>query len=226
MLLNKHNFAVADFVSKEKSRYTLQAIHVSDKGTCATDGHQLVRISLPGEKSERFPSIEGVTPTNGHVNPFLLDVTAAKQIGKAVPKSRNLPILNHAVVGEATDQNACIAVTDLENPQVFRPRTPSGNFPNVDAVIPKRKPIFEIAVNASLLAGIVKAASAFTSEPNNDVLLRFYGKDEVVSVHSRNSETEQTFLALLMPLRMSEPQHYGVTNAKQRGASDETQPTQ
>ena len=138
MLLNKHNFAVADFVSKEQSRYTLQAIYVSDQGTCATDGHQLVRISLPAEKSKQFPSIEGVTPTNGHVKPFLLDVTAAKQIAKAVPKSKNLPILNHALVGEPTEQNACIAVTDLDNPQVFRPRTPSGNFPNVDAVIPQK----------------------------------------------------------------------------------------
>ena len=74
----------------------------------------------------------------------------------------------------------------------------------------------------------MKAATAFTpDEHNHEVLLRFYGKDEAVSVHCRNSETEQALLALLMPLRLSEPKHYGVTDAKQRvgkkEGSDEAQ---
>ena len=65
LLLNKANLRVSEFCSKPESCYTLQAIHVSDKGTTATDGHRLVRVSLPQVKAENYPTVETFPKGNG-----------------------------------------------------------------------------------------------------------------------------------------------------------------
>jgi DNA polymerase III sliding clamp (beta) subunit (PCNA family) len=203
MLLNKHNLAVSQFVSKEESRYTLKAIQVCEEGTIATDGHRLVKVSLPKLASKNhFPSIDGFTISSGTYD-FLLSKDAINKIEKAIPKESTIPALSHVAVGEKTDGDTLsLAVTDLDTAQVFKPRKMTGQFPNWKAVIPQSEPIFEIEVDAEYLAEMAKAAAQFTDDKQHHaVRLRFYKKFGAPIVFEAVREnTEQTFLGLLMPL--------------------------
>src|SRR3990167_6592402 len=59
-MLNKHALSVAEFASKEKSSYTLQAIQVTPKETYATDQYRLVRVSRGNApKVGSFPARAG-----------------------------------------------------------------------------------------------------------------------------------------------------------------------
>lgn len=169
-MLNKANFIVTEFASKEESRYTLQAIQVRPEATVATNGHYLAWVSTDGQDPANFPVIEGFPGGDKYWKPFLLDVESAKQIAKALPKKTTIPVLQYAAVhvngvtvespdGTKTQdqdkgiQSVSLAVTDLERPQVFRPRVPEGTFPNFQAVIPdwEKDVAFEITVDARYL---------------------------------------------------------------------------
>lgn len=201
MLINKHNLDVVKFVSKEVSRYTLQAIEISDKGTTATDGHSLVRVSLPATESKNFPGIEGFAKVDALPEPLLLSADAAKKLQSAIPRSNTLPILAHVAIGQPTETTLQFAVTDLDTPQIFKPRKPTGQFPNADAVIPKKDAKFTIRLNASKLAALSAAAAAFSDDDAEMVTLSFYSSHEVMKLEASNQATGQTWMALLMPLR-------------------------
>ena len=177
-MLNKSNFLVTEFVSKEESRYMLQAIRVGPEATVASNGHYLAWISTNGMKPESFPVVEGFDGGQSDFKPFLLDVATAKAIVKALPKKATIPVLGYAAVhttmiqATGSDQTTSetdkvkevqICVTDLERPQVFRPHIPEGQFPNYEAVIPdwEKDVALEIAVDPTYLATIAKIAAQF-----------------------------------------------------------------
>lgn len=204
MLLNKHNLAVADFASKEESRYALKAIQVSKDGTIATDSHRLVKVSLPNKKEENFPQIEGFTPANGELKSFLLSRDAAKDIERQIPKEKSLKILNHVRVGTA-DSNGAInmLITDLKTSKVFKCKPFTGQFPNHDAVIPKDAPVLEIGLNAEYLAQLAKAAATFSDSHAKHIRVKLYGPDRAMVLECKNSETGQTWTGVCMPQRLS-----------------------
>ena len=97
----------------------------------------------PGEKLDpmEFPVIEGMSPVDGDsLAPFILARDSCEQIRKAIPKKTHMPILGTVALDVTqTNANGCavMAVTDLENPQVFRPKKIDGNFPDWKAIVPE-----------------------------------------------------------------------------------------
>jgi hypothetical protein len=82
----------------------------------------------------------------------------------ASEKDRRRTLVGHfdETNGETTETKPNIAVTDLENPQVFTPKTMDGQFPNWQAVI-KPRVKHEIYVDASYLAQLAKLRNPFSS---------------------------------------------------------------
>ena len=197
-MLNKHNLKVAEFVSNEKSRYTLDAILVTDKATVATNGHYLVWVSVPTQhKAKDFPVIDHAPQVTDEHPPFLLGREDAARILKALPRKQSIPILECAgVVVKGTQP--IVEVTDLDCPQVFRPRPPEGKFPEWENVMPKEEPVAQFAVNAAYLAKLAK----FAAEVNSDdtVVISFWGADKPIRLECADRDSEQGMTALLMPV--------------------------
>jgi len=143
MFLTKQALESVRFVSTDDPRYSLNGILVRPDGsTVATDGHKLIVYTPAGQpEADDFPVVDGCNPASeGELEPFIMGKDAVKQIAKALPKKSSLPILQLAAVDvDQTNKNghAVVAVTDLENPQVFRPQKLEGSFPRYENVIPK-----------------------------------------------------------------------------------------
>lgn len=199
-MLNKHNLKVAEFVSNEKSRYTLDAILVTDKATVATNGHYLVWVSVPAQhKAKDFPVIDHAPQVTDEHPPFLLGREDAAKILKALPRKPSTPILECAgVVVKGTQP--IVEVTDLDCPQVFRPRPPEGKFPEWENVMPKEEPVAQFAVNAAWLAKLAKFAAEVDSGDNPMVVISFWGPDEAIRLECADRDGEQGMTALLMPV--------------------------
>lgn len=209
-MLNKWNLKVAEFASQEESRYNLKAILVTDKETVGTNGHYLVWVGTPAEhKAESFPVIDHAPKIQDSYSSFLLGVDDAKKVLAALPKKPTIPILATAGVA-VKDGQPILEVTDLGCPQVFRPRPPDGKFPNWEVVIPNKKPVFRIAVNAAYLAKVAKMCAEFGNDSRPSVVMSFYGDAEAIrfDVEGRDDrycggERQQGMTAMLMPLYLS-----------------------
>src|SRR5262249_5498704 len=145
-----------------------------------------------------FPSIDGFKP-NGFAG-CLLPLDACKEIGKSLPKKSTLPVLLNAAI-TTHDEKIHVAVTDLDNPKLFSPRAVTGQFPNWEAVMPKRPASHTITVNADYLMRIAKFAAGFADNRTKPVRIQFFGADNAMRFDATNPETAQGFTAILMPLR-------------------------
>jgi DNA polymerase III sliding clamp (beta) subunit (PCNA family) len=200
ILINKHNIsAVLPAISNEESRYTMRAIHITEQFTEATDGHRAIRVSNPADADPKdFPCVPGFTP-NGFKE-GLLSLDAAKQLVKAFPKRcGHMPILNHAAV-TTHDDKLQLAVTDLDNPQVFNPRPITGNFPDVQRVVDDAKAkctTFEITLGPEYLADMALAAHKFGA---TTITLKFADATSAVLMEAENPDHQQ-WTGVLMPRR-------------------------
>ncbi len=208
-MLNKHNLSITQFATRDESRYTLNAILVTPKETVATNGFTLARVTTPkGLKVENFPVTPGVKPSTTF-RPFNLPLDAADTIRKAIPKKTTIPILDNVMIdGKATDAKpddgtpdcAVLAVNDLENPQVFRPRKEEGKFPNWQAVIPKRegaKAVFTL--DARYLAKLAAWVAKFADPRAPQICIRYYAKDKSIRFDA-HTEDGQEFVGVIMPM--------------------------
>ena len=206
MLLNKHNLAIADLASKDESRYTLTAIRVTPKWTATTNGHYLVTVTLPKLKDSQFPRIDGFNPTNGTTPPFLLHRDDALAIGKSIPRKQSIPVLETAAIGATADGKIQVAVTDLDSPKLTVPRKMDGQFPNIDAVIPNgEKRTLRIGLDAAYLAKLAKSALATCDNGRRHevtICCDFIDAQSAVKMTATNPETEQEWMAVLMPKRI------------------------
>ncbi|SRR6266480_2804773 len=207
-MLNKHNLNVAQFASKDETRFAMSAILVEEHATVGTNGHYLAWVSEDSTEPARFPIVPGFGPAAGEERKrFLLDRESALQIAKAVPNGKSLPILSHVAVKTETnvengETQGVLAVTDLERPQVFHPKPTSGQFPNYQAVVPKWEDAkFRIAVNAGYLAQIAKAYAGFVEAhgTSQTVVLSFYGESDAMRFDGQREGQGMT--AVLMPIR-------------------------
>jgi hypothetical protein len=214
-MLNKHNFEVANFVCKEESRYSLQAILVTPQATVATDGHRLVKVTVPADrKAEDFPKADPSFHASDTFAPFLLPAESAKQIAKAIPKKQTIPILECvAIDGKQTDANgtAHLAVTDLQTFTPFTVRKPEGRFPNYESIIPKTgECTLSISVNPVYLMELCKSALEFQGGRgayNPKIILRFRDANSSIRLECKPNDERQEWLAVLMPMRdESEPE--------------------
>lgn len=216
-MLNRANFIVTEFASKEETRYTMQAVHtmqavrVESGATIATNGHYLAWISTDTSADPAsFPVVEGFEGGQKEFAPFLLDVESAKQIAKALPKKTTIPVLQYAAVhvngvtvqdgNNPPYEDASKGIKSVSlavRPQVFRPRVPEGQFPQYQAVIPdwEKDVAFEITVDAKYLATIAKAFAKFqktrTDGQNTEhapMRMKFYKQDVKDASESRDGQ--------------------------------------
>ena len=210
MLLSKESLFVYEAGSTDDPRYSLSGVRVEPDGSCvATDGKILARYTprMTGILAEDYPGVQatgGVNACDGpELEPFVLPTDACKAIIKAVPKGRrcSLPILGYiALDTEQTNQNgeAVLGVTDLENPQVFRPRKPDGTFPRYQNVIPKDTDRGEsVLLGVGLLERLVRMAKKQGFEQVR-VTLNKKPADCPVLLEAENDDGKLT--ALVMPM--------------------------
>ena len=150
MLLLPKALQVVKAASKDETRFALCGIRIEPDGaTVATNGHILARFrpTMHPDPKE-YPAVEGcsaVDPDGAALAPFTIPSESVNALLKALPKQKGrvLPILNHIALDVAeTNRNghAVCATTDLENPQVIRPRKIDADFPTYQNVYPKGKP--------------------------------------------------------------------------------------
>jgi len=205
MLLNKYNFELAKLASKDSSRYSLNGIHVTPNETMETDGHQLVRITAVDLAVSQFPAVDGIEAVDTW-EPFSLTTQHALEIAKAIPGGRqtNFPVLKNAVIGRTENGTACVGVTDLDSPKVFRPRKLEGQFPKVDQVTPKiGAEKIAISLGLDILVPVLETLRKFAAdnEGGSAVILRIKDKDSPIRLECENIETGQKAVAVVMPRR-------------------------
>jgi len=224
MFLTKKALECHRIAAKDGLRYGINGVLVRPDGSIvATDGHRLIVYTPKGvPPNEDSPKIEGVSNDADapELEPFVLPVEACKTIGKALPRKSHLPILALAQVDTAaTNANGCatIGVTDLENPQVFKPAKIEGSFPRYENVIPK--PENELAfvafsVDYLISIGQTLKAQGFkcvrlsmqkpdeTPEPDDHGKLPPFAKTENKPVTFDATNEDGTVKVVLMPMHL------------------------
>lgn len=200
MLLTKAELDLHKFASKDASRYTLQALCVNSEVTVVTDGHILASVNHDGLKDKDFPVIPGLVPKEfPKGQSMLIPIEAAAQAAKAIPKKTTIPVLTRAALGE----DRKLYVTDLASSASYGDGQPfPGQFPNWEMIIPKEKPVFQVAADPTLLERI---AAYLRHHGASSVRLTFYGEDRAIRLDAKMRDDGQQAMFLLMPLRLENP---------------------
>ena len=163
-LYNRSHFAVRHAASKDVTRYNLCGVHFRADGSVeATDGHMAARATSGTPPAEEFPDV-GIESTSEPLEPFVLPLSAATEIVKAIPRRQSMPVLEHAaldVAGANSGENARFVTTDLEVKRPVEFRKIDGEYPNVDQVMPQMKGKPAFVLDASLVERACKIAREF-----------------------------------------------------------------
>jgi len=210
MLIPRKAFEAVRMASKDPTRPILCGILVETDGcTVATNGAALVRFKPCWlDDAKEFPAVDGCNPVDEilSLRPFVMGSDSVAGLLKAIPKkSRVLPILgNIALDVEQTNANgnAVFAVTDLENPQVFKPRKVEGDFPTYQAVMPRSKPKMTIGFKREVFENVLDTMKAM----NVDFFVMEV-RDETgpMELKAKTKEGDGIVIALVMPARVENP---------------------
>ncbi len=200
MLLDKKLTAVCTIASKEEGRPVLQAVKLANGKATATDGFRLLEIDLP-----KWDKYEEELPTTGHEpltndEPYQILATELKKALDLIPTKTTLPILQHAWTAKGTRENTVkIISTNLETTNSPEFTLVEGNYPEVDKIKPQEAPVFEISVNAKLLAELLQAM--VKAEPlANTVKMSFYDPLKVVKLEAQDFD-KRNIVGYIMPVR-------------------------
>jgi len=208
MLLNKQTLDIADICSRDETRPALNGLRVTRKFVEATDGHKLVRVTLPAQNDEDYPKIKGFKPLKRSKNTeVIIDRSHVTDIKKSIPKLKawhHPPILAHAQIDfHGANSSVRVATTDLDKSNITEYRTIEGPFPNTERSIPKTKPKIEQDVGAGQLIAVLELAGRYCSLTHRVKLgLVPMGDGQYqITIKAHDSETGQDFYGLVMPLR-------------------------
>ena len=199
-MLNRHNLNIAKLASKEGSRFTLNAIFVTQTDTVETDGSQLVVVSRPkmGDTTE-VPEDYPDQPVETHAA-FLLPASDAAKIQGALKNGNNAEICASETQGDS--RIVPVVTADNDSAQTHRVRVPSGNFPDYQRVIPPAsKNTFKITLNAKLVKDLMAQFETFTkTQMNPAVEFYFFGETNSVRMDA-DGGNDQHMTAVLMPMK-------------------------
>jgi hypothetical protein len=152
--------------------------------------------------------IEGFEPCGKEFAPFLIDRKSALELAAAIPKTPNLPALEHVRVGtevtDGFDRTALrFATTNLERARILQVRKPAGQFPDYTKVMPDhRKAKCSFYMNPALLETVLGAFKRFAQRDNlKSVLFTCYEADQAIRLDAENVETGQRMTAVVMPMK-------------------------
>ncbi len=179
--------------------------------TIATDGHQLMRVTRPAYKAESFPVVPGApAPVDEH-KPFLMPAEDALRIAKELPTKATIPILANAAICAETDSGdhrvIPITTTDLSSGRTHTVRVPSGNFPDVDRIMPDpNASTFKIVMDAKRLKDLLTQFEKFTYKSQKHAIRLYFTKDNAPMRIDADGGDGQHMTAVLMPLTPSYPE--------------------
>jgi DNA polymerase III sliding clamp (beta) subunit (PCNA family) len=204
MLLLPRNLAgLAKLCAAESARFSMTGVHVleyQDRYRLeATDGKRLIIVQ--GEKQDERTlnyadsqtaqtlaeasdgCFDYVVPADAWTRAFRLPIKERKQ--------------ESSVGLVASDNRITLAVEDGQ----FAVQPVEGKYPNCKEVIPRKPATFTIRVNARLLADVLLATAALTSEPDHpSVDLLFWDKSHPFGIQPAHPSAGYACDALLMPL--------------------------
>ena len=167
MLIKRAALAAAlPATTSDDTRYHLQAVQVSLGHTVeATDGHIAVRITDTAPLLDtEYPIISGAEMVADQTGPVLLPADVCKKLIGVTPKKTTIPVMQSIRFGRNGQPDTVLAVaTDLQTPMIATIRTDeSGNFPNLDRVIPPadKAGTVTLIVGTEVLEVLIKAAKA------------------------------------------------------------------
>jgi hypothetical protein len=210
VLLNENNLRLADLCQKEACRYTLDAIQVTREETVVTNGHYLVRVTLPNVNGTLYPDVEGWPTDSGEWTEALIPRATAAEALKNIPRKQDIPILNNAVIFKSNDGRVRIGTkTFARNSNGDQHKMVDGKqqggppFPNWAAVMPKQPPRLTITLDADYLARLAKNAAEFMADRGQTKRLRlqFTGAGSAVRMDCQPNHEGQEWTAILMPMR-------------------------
>lgn len=202
---SKANFEIAR-IAGDSSRYTLGAILVTPTETIATDGFRLLRVSTVNSKIKLtdFPQVPGCEVEAAR---FLMPRAAALDMSKAFFKRQSIPVLNYAAplkpIRETKSDKRTVGfvTTDLERHNAITSAETPGQFPNVDAVMPRETPLATISLNASQLKDMANFFTKLDAEARcPSVKITLYPGFGPVKFEGKNEDNGQTAVGLLMPV--------------------------
>ncbi len=167
----------------------------------ATDGRVLGMVTGPlPEKPEDYPSIAALEAAPGGEAVALLPAADWDKAFRALPKQRTRyakPILGNlaAALGK---NDAVLASTDLDRASVANVRQVDGRYPDVDNVLPKKKPRLTFLVDPELLIRLLTVAKSFTDDEHKAVT--FEVRDDGAPIAVKCGVSGQKFTGLIVPL--------------------------
>lgn len=201
LLAKEHD--ITAFVSSDPARPNINGVHfnAAKNRLEATDGRILAVINVV--ESEEFPPVKG-GETAQPLACIIPSLTLRKGLAN-IPKRHSLPILEHAKLD--SNGKVTLTTTDLDNEQSVTGKPIDGQYPNVDAVIPKQDDYRAICLDANAVAVIcewAKKHGKVSRQQWQTQDIRFEIKDELSPVlFTVRSESGLELKGVLMPCRMS-----------------------
>jgi hypothetical protein len=211
MLVEKRVLGLAEFASKDTTRFVLNGVCLKPGFAEATDGHVLARVPLGEDATEDFPALPdgSALPELTLENPVTLPAAFAKEVLKALPKKHTFPILESAAMTSAPNGDVSLYVTDLTTPKVLTSKTVEGEFP-------KTEPIWEgvkandgatVGMDIALLKRVITYLEKFGEKKKSTHVSLTFDKESPgtkgMLVEAKLADGAD-FEAVVMPVRLPE----------------------
>jgi len=204
-LLNKYNFLIEKFASKDSSRIELQGIFISPVHTVATDSFKIIKVDIPKDfKVDDYPDIPNRPKPISNFKSFILPKEKAKDvlnIFNSQKKSETLPILNNAVIVRDDKDIVEIGKTDLESFNSITSRKIIGEYPKYNDLFVERGKFIEISVNPKFLKEIADFYVNFVDKRIKEIKIKVPVKENEPIRFYGEREDKQKASVVLMPLK-------------------------
>ena len=196
---NKHNFEIAKLCTKESRYHVCDVVHLTESFTEVTNGHYLVRVESAKENPEDLPSRSpDDKPIAADKIEVLIPMDTATAIEKALPRNPSISVLKNAwLTGRSNEKATDIMTTDLESDRHFTIPKNGNRYASTEKIWPEEKnKVISIGFNPDYMK---RLCDIFTKQKLGVVTLSLYGKDAVMLLEGKNTDTGQKTTMLLMP---------------------------
>ena len=204
--INKQACSILELAAKEKTRYALNGINVEVKEACtdfiATDGRVLAVVRSVNEENATqgacivpYDVIKGIARDFPSAAVMKRNTRAKAKTIRAInspmhESNNDGPVSEFEIVG--------MSKSETESRTIARPV--DGRYPDWKGVIPKNDPKDVFFIDAHYLK---KMAEALIKFGGDEVRVETNGHTSAVTFKTRNVETEQDFLGMVMPVTVA-----------------------
>src|SRR5262245_1188197 len=176
----------------------------------ATDGHRAIIVQGMAPKEEPpWPGFKELPDDAFEAIIMPKDLERACKVGEDFLQSR------FGVVGIAT---VGYGVRLGLGSELVTAQTVQGRFPQMDKIIPKKRPLFTFRVDPKILAETLLAMADLLPDTDRGVQFFYYGDSLPVGFCARNPETGMMIDALVVPLVPCSPKDKPAENKDDKDA--------